>query len=125
MPTAEQKKQKSVLFLLTAGILLVLIVLGFALTHAKKIQKDFRDQMAQRLDAEAKVTKMENERAAFLSQQKALQEQLVQAKNEIEDLKADLNRAKDEKASLAGALEKIKTEIAKVPSGIAPASGSK
>ena len=107
----KQQTPASVLVPLILGIMLAIVVLAVSVIHTRKVRKDFQEQMAQRLDAEAKLMKLENDRVAFESHVKTLEDELAKDKEEIGKLQDDLAKEKTQKADLESALEKSKTEV--------------
>ncbi len=94
-------------------ILVVLVVVCLAsLVNAsmnlKRSSKGFHDEMAQRLDLEEKVIKLEKGRDASQTELTGLKEQLTKNKEEIDSLKNALTASDNEKASLKSELEKTK-----------------
>ena len=107
----KQQIPASILVPLIVGVMLAIVILAVSVIHVKKVRKDFQEQMAQRMDAEAKLIKLENERAAFESRAKILEQELAKDKEEIGKLQDDLAKEKTQRADLEGALEKSKTEV--------------
>lgn len=106
----KQQIPASVLVPLIVGVTLAIVVLAVSVIHVKKVRKDFQEQMAQRMDAEAKLMKLENERSAFESHAKVLEQELAKDKEEIGKLQDDLDKEKIQRADLESALEKSKTQ---------------
>ncbi len=91
-------------------VLVVLISLVRATTNAKKYRKNFEEEMAQRLDLEEKMTKMEKDRADLVYELRDLRDQLAKNKEEVRQAIEELDRIRSEKTALKSALEKTNSE---------------
>ena len=65
--------------------------------------------MAERLDLEEKIDKMETDRAILLSDLKNLKEELKKEDDTLKETKDKLSQEEDKSASLQGALEKARS----------------
>lgn len=111
----NERIQNRILITLLFVIVVALISLVSATLNAKKVRKNFREEMAQRLDLEEKMTQMEKERSAVLSELKSLQTQLVKNKDEMEKLKNELVKEQEERTALKNALDQAKAEAKPTP----------
>ena len=106
LPSARQNKT---LIICVVGVLLVLVSLVKATANVKKYKKNFQDEMAERLDLEEKIDKMEKDRAILLSDLKNLKEELKKEDDTLKETKDKLSQEEDKSASLQGALEKARS----------------
>lgn len=103
-------QQNRLLIILVVAVLVVLLSLVGATVRSLRLKKNFQDEMAQRLDLEEKVSKMERERQGFLSEIKRLSDQIAKSAGEIEKLQINLDQEKTERAACEAVLEKIRAE---------------
>ncbi|MBI5872675.1 MAG: hypothetical protein HZB36_00830 [Candidatus Omnitrophica bacterium] len=89
--------------------ILVLASLVSASMNVSKFRKGFRDEMAQRLDLEEKISKMEKERQATISELETLKNQVLKDKDEATELREKLSKEQKDAASLREALEKAES----------------
>ena len=93
---------------LAIWVVAAILVLGFLVQQSLGVGKwrsSFNDEMAQRLDLEEKVARMEKERSALMAQAKDLTDKLQKSEAQIEDLKSALVREREEKKSLQARIE--------------------
>ena len=98
--------------ILATCVVVAVLILGFLVHQSlgvKKWRTSFDDEMAQRLDLEEKVARMEKERSVLLAGTEDLTSRLEQSKSEAEDTKAALTRVREENKSLQTRLEQIQT----------------
>jgi biopolymer transport protein ExbB/TolQ len=101
-------RQNKMLVIFVVVTLLILVSLVKATTNVKKFKNNFQEEMAQRLDLEEKIAKMEKERAGLLSDSKKMKEDLQKERDELSQLKNKLAQEEDERSSLEKALEKAR-----------------
>lgn len=99
-------RQNKTLIIGVVGALLILVSLVKATANVNKYKKNFRDEMAERLDLEEKLDKMEKGRAVLLSDLKNLKEELKKEGDALKDAQDKLLQEEDKSASLQKALEK-------------------
>ncbi|GEM_PF-6196690 len=81
-------------------IILVLSSLVKATADLRKFKRNFRDEMAQRLDFEEKVMRLQNGQASLLAEAKMLKSEVLKSKKVIAQLKEDLAREQSQRAAL-------------------------
>lgn len=81
-------------------IILVLSTLVKASADLSKFKRNFRDEMAQRLDFEEKVMRLQNGQASLLAEARMLKAQVLKDKKVIAQLKEDLAREQSQRAAL-------------------------
>jgi septal ring factor EnvC (AmiA/AmiB activator) len=101
-------RRNKTLIICVVGVLLILISLVKATANVNKYKKNFQEEMADRLDLEEKLDKMEKERAVLLSDLKNLKEELKEKNDALKEIKDKLSQEEDKNASLQGALEKAR-----------------
>lgn len=101
MPSAHQDK-----FLIACVILTTLVFLLFARAtlSAKKFKKDFREEMAQRLDLEEKLLRLENREKTSGQEIEALKKEGAEYQQELVAAKQQLLIEEREKALLKNTL---------------------
>ncbi len=107
-------REKNPVGLIIVLVSVALVLLGFAVhatLNTKKWHANFSDEMAQRLDLEEKLSRIEKDRAAQLSDLKSLSQRLEKDKTEIEDLKAALAKMKQENEELLRRLEQSQPAV--------------
>jgi len=81
-------------------VILVLSSLVKATADLKKFKRNFRDEMAQRLDFEEKTMRLQNGRAAILAEAKMLRAEVLKDKRLIAQLKDELAKVQSQKAEI-------------------------
>jgi cell division protein FtsX len=89
--------------------ILVLASLVSASMNVSKFRKGFRDEMAQRLDLEEKISRMEKEHQALISEIDSLKNQALKDKDEAALLRDEVSKERKDAASLREALEKAES----------------
>jgi chromosome segregation ATPase len=99
---------------LIAGVVTVVLVLAILVStsmNLRKFKKNFRDEMAQRLDLEERLLKAENERHTLLVRVERLENQDSQVQDEVASLKEALAKGEEEKKVLKASLEKAESQL--------------
>lgn len=91
------------------SVLLVALLVGVG-WQGQRFQKNFRNEMAQRLDVEEKLIKLENERLVLRADLKSTREQLKTAKDELDTLRKKMAKDLEENAILKNMLERRQTQ---------------
>lgn len=89
MTTKVPYSNKAYIFFVLV-IILVLSSLVKATTDLKKFKRNFRDEMAQRLDFEEKTIRLQNGQAAILAEARMLRAECLKNKRLIAQLKEEL-----------------------------------
>jgi len=103
-------RQNKTLIICVVGVLLILVSLVKATANVKKYKKNFQEEMAERLDLEEKLDKMEKDRAVLLSDLKNLKEELKNENDALKKVKDKLSQEEDKSASLQRTLEKARAD---------------
>ncbi len=100
-------------FLVTSVVLTILVLVSLVNASIKLSgsRKDFRNEMAQRLDLEEKMSKMEKERHALISKIQVLSADAVKSKDKILSLEENLAEERKEKEILGKALEELEAKL--------------
>lgn len=98
------KSQKAVIVSLASAIVFFafLVRISFNLTDSRR---NFRNEMAQRLDLEEKISVMEKERQEMMGKIRTLQTKLDTAVQESKNMSEALDRERQETTSLRSSLE--------------------
>ncbi len=99
---------------LIVGVITTVVVLALlvgASMRINKYSKNFRDEMAQRLDLEEKLTKMDSEHQALVAENDSLKEKIEKSDEEIKTLKEAIARHEEEKAVLKDSLEEAQKQL--------------
>ncbi|OIO35322.1 MAG: hypothetical protein AUJ74_06900 [Candidatus Omnitrophica bacterium CG1_02_44_16] len=97
MPVKVLYSNKYYIFFAVAAII-VLSSLVKATTDLNKFKRNFRDEMAQRLDLEEKTMSLQNGRAAISAEAKILRAEVIKNKRVIAQLKEELALEQSQKA---------------------------
>ena len=102
-------RQNKTLIICVVGVLLILVSLVKATANVKKYKKNFQDEMAERLDLEEKLDKMEKDRVVLLSSLNNIKEELKKESDALKEVQDKLLEEEDKSVSLQGALEKARS----------------
>lgn len=91
------RERNSLALILGVVLLFVIALLVAVSASAMRLRKSFRNEMAQRLDLEEKISKVDREREALIRQLGVLTGEMDKTKDIVEKLEADLYKAKSEK----------------------------
>ncbi|MFA5038274.1 MAG: hypothetical protein WC732_01190 [Candidatus Omnitrophota bacterium] len=104
----RKNQQALIVPVILAVLLFVFLVrLSLNLSHSRR---NFRNEMAQRLDLEEKISVMEKERQEIMGKMRLLQTRLDMALLEARTASQELERERKEMTSLRSSVEKLKTE---------------
>lgn len=113
MKTREDQRSIIVIVVLCIVFFVSLVRLSLSLRSSKS---DFRNEMAQRLDLEEKISLMEKERQALLGEMRVLRSTLDRAQGETQTLSEELDKERKKIMSLQQFQEDNTEEIKEIPS---------
>ena len=101
----KEQNQTLIIWMIAACVIFVaLIALSL---HTAKLKKSFRNEMAQRLDLEEKLNKVDQQREGLITQLKTLQSQMDKTVSVVTKLQFDLNQAKTENVQTSASQEPV------------------
>ena len=109
---ALKSKSNILIFLVCLVVLGLIFLLGASMSRLKK---DFRTEVAKRLETEEAMLKMENERASLVAELNSLKEEFTRLKDKAEALTQELDKERSSRVALQAAYEKAKEAQAGAP----------
>ncbi len=104
------RKQQQPVIILVVVVLLLFVFLVRVSLNLRSSRRNFRNEMAQRLDLEEALDGMEKERRQMVSELESLRSRLAAASSEIKRLSEDLETKKKEAVSANATPEDLKRE---------------
>lgn len=104
-----RKQQYPVIILVVVVVLLFVFFVRMSV-NLRNSRRNFRNEMAQRLDLEEELSGTEKERQQMISELKSLRVRLAAASSEIKRLSEDLEIRKKEVISANASLEDLRRE---------------
>lgn len=103
-------RQRALIVGVVTTVLVLATLVGTSM-NLRKFKRNFREEMAQRLDLEEKLLKVENERHILLARVKELESQDSRTRDEANSLKEALAKGEEEKEALKASLEKAEAQM--------------
>ncbi|HQP91153.1 MAG TPA: hypothetical protein PLU24_00580 [Candidatus Omnitrophota bacterium] len=105
----KSRSQTTLIISIILGVVLFVLLLSVSIGMGR-YKKNFSNEMAQRLDLEEKILKMEKERQGLLDEIDSMKDKALESEKEIAQLKNSLAKEQEEKTALKGSLENLGNE---------------
>ena len=105
----KSDRQKALITNIIVGVVFLALLVSVSM-GLNKYRKNFRNEMAQRLDLEEKMLKMEKERQLMTTEIQFLKDKALESEDEVSGLKEAIVREQEEKAILKDSLDKLESQ---------------